>query len=726
MLRKYRKQLISVALTSALAVGAFAAPFSTTFVQAETNNIKVQLLGVNDLHGQLDYKESFDLDKDGKKETPVGGIEFLAAYLKEAEKTNPNTLIVHSGDMVGGSPLISASFQDEPTIEILEAIGFDAGTLGNHEFDEGIAELLRMVKGGEHAKGTKNYDGINFPMISANVYDKSTGKLILDPYAIKEIGGAKIGFIGVTTQETPSMIVQTGNENLQITDEVEAINKYAKELKDKGIQAIVVLAHNPTWQDNNNSEFDAGAMAEKMDDAVDVIFAAHNHVEVNKVVDNKLIVQAQSYAKAFSDVDLEIDPATGDIVKKEAKVHQVFQNVYEADPTVKEILTKYENEVKAIKEQVFGETTIEMTGKYPSRGPVGDHGIGNMIADGMKASMNADFALMNGGGVRAGIDKGPITLGDLFTVQPFGNTLNKVSLTGAELRTVLNAQIDPVKGLDFQIAGFKYTWNGKTNKIVDIMFPDGKKIDESKEYTVVVNNYMYGNAKYRIGELAGFKFEQGVDDLQASIDYVKSLKGPIEYKAEGRISEVTVTYPAFTDVKAGSWSAEYIKQLQELEIVTGTSATTFSPGKNVSRSQFASMLVRSLGLTTSETSKFTDLGNLSATVKAEVAAAAANGIVSGKTDTTFEPLKPITRAEMATMLVRAYNLKNKTEYKAKETTFTDIGGLNEEMKNAVASAGELGFVNGFDAAGTQFKPSNTTTRAEAAKVVGLFLQPKKQ
>jgi 5'-nucleotidase len=721
MFRRHGRQLISVALSSALAIGAFAAPFSTSFVKAETTNIKVQLLGVNDLHGQLDYKESIDVDKDGTKETPVGGIEYLAAYLKEAEKTNPNTLIVHSGDMVGGSPLISASFQDEPTIEILEAIGFDAGTLGNHEFDEGLAELNRMVKGGDHPKGTKGYDGINFPMISANVYDKSTNKLILAPYTIKEIGGAKIGFIGVTTQETPTMIVQTGNENLKITDEATAINKYAAELKGKGVQAIVVLAHNPTWQDNNNSDFDAGAIAGKIDDAVDVIFAAHNHVEVDKVVDNKLIVQAQSYAKAFSDVDLEIDPTTGDIVKKEATVQQVFQNVYAADPTVKAILTKYEDQVKTLKEQVFGETAIEMTGKYPVRGPVGDSGIGNMIADGMRAAMKSDFALMNGGGVRAGIDKGPITLGDLFTVQPFGNTLNKVKLTGAELRTVLNAQITS-KGLDFQISGFKYTWNGKINKVIDIMLPNGTKLDEKKEYTVVVNNYMFGNPTYRIGELAGGKFEQGPEDLQATIDFVKSFKAPINYVADGRISEVDATFPAFTDVPAGYWAADFIKQLRELEIVSGVTETTFAPGAQVSRSQFASMIIRALDLKTTETTKFKDLAKLSAQVQAEIAAASANGIVAGVSEASFAPLKPITRAEMATMLIRAYNLKNKVDYKAKETSFTDIGALNTEMKNAVAAAQELGYITGFDKAGTQFKPTNSTTRAEAAKVVGLFLK----
>jgi 5'-nucleotidase len=719
MFSKHGKKLISVALSSALALGAFAAPFSTSFVKAETTNIQVQLLGVNDLHGQLDYKESIDLDKDGTKETPVGGIAYLASYLKETEKTNPNTLIVHSGDMVGGSPLISASFQDEPTIEILEAMGFDVGTLGNHEFDEGIAELRRMVNGGEHAKGTAGYDGINFPMIAANVYDKSDGKLILDPYAIKEIGGAKIGFIGVTTQETPSMIVQTGNENLHITDEVEAINKYTKELQAKGVQAIVVLAHNPTWQDNNNSEFDAGAIAEKVDDAVDVIFAAHNHVEVDKVVDNKLIVQAQSYAKAFSEVDLEIDPTTGDIVKKEATVHQVFQDKYQPDATVAAILKKYEDKVQVIKAEVVGEAKNEMAGKYPNRGASGDHGIGNLIADGMKAAMNADFAMMNGGGVRAALDAGPITFGDLFTIQPFGNTIVKTSLTGAEIRQVLNNQIT-AKGLDFQISGFKYTWNGKSNKIVDIMLPDGTKINETKEYTVVVNNYMFGNAQYEIGKLADNKFEQGPEDLEATVNFVKSLTGPIDYKSEGRISEVIPTFTPFVDVPETHWAYGFVTDLREREAINGTTATTFSPQSGLTRAQFASLIVRSLGLKTTEAAPFTDIAKAAPATQAEIAAAFKSGIIIGTSETTFEPNKPITRAQMATMMIRAYNVKKGVDYKATAAAgFTDISGLDAEVQNAISAAKELGFIQGY---GDAFKPGQGATRAQGAKLLSLVLK----
>ncbi|WP_350020119.1 bifunctional 2',3'-cyclic-nucleotide 2'-phosphodiesterase/3'-nucleotidase [Priestia flexa] len=500
-----------------------------------TDPVKVQLLGMNDLHGQLDTDTKLTLNG---QSVLAGSMEYTAAAIKQREKENENTLLVHSGDMIGGSPLISALFQDEPTVEVMEAMGFDVGTLGNHEFDEGIAELHRMIKGGDHPKGNPGYDGMNFPVVAANAYDTSTNKLITEPYAVKEVGGQKIGFIGVVTQETPSMIVQKGNETLKITDEATAINKYTKELKDQGVKAIVVLAHNPSVQNGRADAFDAADIAEKVDDEVDVIFAAHNHAKVNQVVDNKLIVQAYSYGSAFSDVDVEIDPTTGDISKKQAEIVTVYQKDYTPDPAVSSILKKYEEKTAPIKAEVVGESLTTLPKGYPTNGEVGDVALGNLLADGMKYAMDSDFALMNGGGVRAQLDAGEVTFGDLFSIQPFGNVLNKVTLSGTDLEKVLNNQI-AASGLDFHVAGFHYTWDPATLKVVDLTLPDGTPLDPTKEYTVVVNNYMYGNAKYGIGELSK-NMEVGPEDLEATIAYVKTLQQPFDYKVEGRIKQAVV------------------------------------------------------------------------------------------------------------------------------------------------------------------------------------------
>ncbi|KAB2489379.1 5'-nucleotidase C-terminal domain-containing protein [Priestia endophytica] len=723
-LKKFRK-LGTYSLLSALAVSTYLIPFSSTYVKAETENIKVQLLSINDLHGQIDYSSKADVNGDGKKEEIVGGAEYLSAHMKEHEADNENTFYVHVGDIIGGSPLVSGAFQDEPVVEIMEEMGFDVGTVGNHEFDEGIEELRRMVKGGDHpeGKGTKGYDGMNFPVVAANAYDKSDGKLILPPYAVKEVDGAKIGFIGVVTTETPGMVIKKGNENLQITDEVKAINKYAKELKEQGVKSIVVLAHNPSIQEANGAVSGQTAeFAKKIDDEVDIIFAGHNHQFTNGVVDNKLIVQSFEYGQAFGDVDIEIDPSTGDIVKKSATTEWVTQEGIKPDEKVKSILEKYNEKVKPVKEEVISKSAVDYPSqRYPGFGPVGDHPVGNMIADGMRETMDADIALMNGGGVRAGIDKGDITFGELYTIQPFGNVLNKFTVTGAGLREILDGQITSY-GLDYSISGLRYTYtydhNAKRGKVVDIFLPNGKKINPSEKYTVVVNNYMFG-ADQAIIDNALDQPETGPVDIDATSNYVRSLESPVHFKAEGRIQEVS---SIFKDVPLNSWSNPYVSYLANEGVVKGKSPEVFAPFSPLYRAQFASMLVRALDLKAEGTSPFKDLDKMDKETKDEITAAYKAGLIKGTSDTTFEPWEPISRSQMVTMMMRAYEVKHGAPYEGETSTkFTDLKTLDSEMKKAVAAAEELGYIEGY---GDKFKPYNGATREQMAKVVSLFLLDK--
>ncbi|AFC32599.1 hypothetical protein PM3016_5940 [Paenibacillus mucilaginosus 3016] len=514
----------------------------TTVQEAAYGPVSVQLLNINDLHGKVDQTYPVDLDGDKVNESNLGRMDYVAAYLKQREAGNPNTLILHSGDTIGGSSPVTALLQDEPTVEMLESIGFDGGTVGNHEFDEGTAEMLRMIQGGTHPKGTENYDGMNFPVVAANIEYKADGSPVLPPYFIREIGGVKIGFIGVVTQSTASIVMPGGIADIRFTDETAAVNKAAAELKAQGIRSIVVLSHLDAVQSGTGVTGAAADLASSVDDEVDVIFAAHNHTIVNGTVDNKLIVQAWEYGKAISDVDLQIDPATGDIVQKSAEIVYVNQAGITPDPAVGTILQKYVDRVAPIINEVVGVTAAEMTGGYGVRGPIGDNALGNFIADGMRHAMNSDFALMNGGGIRDNLNRGDVTWGELYNIQPFNNQLVKVEVTGADLETILNAQLSSLYGPDYSIGGFSYTWNGSTTKVVDIFLPDGSKIDKTKTYTVTVNNFMQTatSSKYKpIGTL-GKNPVYGPEDLEASVAFTRSFGGtPISYKAEGRIKEVS-------------------------------------------------------------------------------------------------------------------------------------------------------------------------------------------
>ncbi|HYK75062.1 MAG TPA: bifunctional metallophosphatase/5'-nucleotidase, partial [Pseudoneobacillus sp.] len=388
---------------------------------ANNRFIQVQLLGINDLHGQLNVTRKVA----GK---PAGRVDFLATYLKQRAAENENTLLVHVGDMVGASPPVSALLQDEPTIEILNKLDFNIGTVGNHEFDEGVNELLRLINGGTHEK-TGNFAGANFPWVVANVIDERSGKTILPPYKVLKVNGMPIGFIGVVTTETPTVVVPSGVAGLKFTDEVEAVNRYASELKKQGVKSIIVLAHNPGTSGVNgeNPTGDLVRIANGVDDEVDIIFGGHNHAYMNATIDKKLVVQSYSYGTAFSDVDIQIDPKTKDIVSKNAEIVTTFQEGINPDPEIKQMIEKYEAKVEPNVNRVVGSTTSNLTAMQNANG---ESVIGDLIADAQRAAMKTDIALMNPGGIRADINPGEITWGEIYTVQPFNNDLVKMTMTG--------------------------------------------------------------------------------------------------------------------------------------------------------------------------------------------------------------------------------------------------------------------------------------------------------
>ncbi|WP_066398938.1 bifunctional metallophosphatase/5'-nucleotidase [Neobacillus mesonae] len=493
--------------------------------------IQVQLLGINDFHGQLNVTRKVN----GK---PVGRADYLAAYLKQRAAENKNTVLVHAGDMVGASPPVSALLQDEPTIDFLNRMGFDIGTVGNHEFDEGVTELMRLIKGGTHPK-TGNFAGSNFPWIVANVIDKKTGKTILPPYQVMKVNGMPIGFIGVVTTETPTVVVPSGVAGVGFTDEVEAINRNVAELKKQGVKSIVVLAHNPGTSGPNgeNPQGQLVDIANRVDDEVDVIFGGHNHAYMNATINKKLVVQAYSYGTAFADVDVEIDPKTKDIVTKRAEIVTTFQEGIEPDPEIKKLIEGYEAKVEPIINRIIGTTSGELTARQNESG---ESILGDFITDAQREAMKTDFAITNPGGIRADIDAGEITWGEAFTVQPFSNELVKMTMTGKQIRDVLNQQWG-TKIQMLQISGFSYTWDPNKavgDKVVSIKLADGSEINPDKPYTVTANIFLSGGGDgFTVFNQAQNK-EIGPTDLDAFVKYIEEQPKPFTYGIQNRIQKV--------------------------------------------------------------------------------------------------------------------------------------------------------------------------------------------
>jgi 2',3'-cyclic-nucleotide 2'-phosphodiesterase / 3'-nucleotidase / 5'-nucleotidase len=537
-------------------------------------NLHIQLLGINDLHGQLDTYRTIK-DSTGATVDKSGGIEYLAAYLKEREATNPNTLMLHAGDAVGASAPVSALLQDEPTIRFLNEIGFDAGTIGNHEFDEGVAEMLRLINGGAHPK-TGEFEGADFPYVAANVEYKESGDLVLDPYVIKEVAGVKIGIIGVVTTITPNIVIPSAVKDVKFTDEVTAINKYTAELKTKGVEAIVVLAHNPgsSKTDGTGAAGEVIDFANKVDDEVDVIYGGHDHKYLNATIDNKLVVQSWSYGTAFSDIDLAIDPITKDIVieKSKAEIVDTLHSKITPDATVAAELKAYKDAIAPILNKVIGEAGVELT-RTPNVD--GEQILGNVIADAMRAEMKTDMAFMNPGGIRNDLNAGEITWGELFNVQPFGNDLIKMTVTGDIIRELLNQQwADPTRAKMLQISGLYYTYDDTLkygHRILDIYTEDGAEIDPTGEYTITVNNFMAGGGDGYSALLKGKDSLQGPTDLDGLINYVQNYDGPIVGEYEGRMNKVEV-YKGW-DLVEGEWyyynPETGLPSVNEWELVNG-------------------------------------------------------------------------------------------------------------------------------------------------------------
>ncbi|MDC3415217.1 bifunctional metallophosphatase/5'-nucleotidase [Terrihalobacillus insolitus] len=530
-----RKRILTsaaIALSVTLAIGVPSSDAKPVSKDLDRTNrgIDVQLLGVNDFHGQIDTYRTIG----GRK---AGGAEYLSAYINEKEKENKNTLLVHAGDMVGASSPTSSLLQDEPTVEIMDEMGFDIGTLGNHEFDEGVEELKRLIDGGSHDV-TGDFAGASFPYIAANVVDKTTGETILPPYAIERVNGMQIGFVGIITQQAKNAIIPSAIEDVRFTDETEAINKAVAELKEKGVKAIVVLAHDPvdSDKDGSNASGEAVEIANSVDDEVDIIIGGHSHRYANTTVDNKLLVQSYSYGTAFSDIDLVIDPKTKDIVEKSAEIITTYHDGITPDPTVKQMVEQYQEEVGPLIDRVVGEAAEPITGNTDKSG---ESALGNLIADSQRQAMGTDFAFMNPGGIRADLDAGDITWGELFTIQPFGNTLVEMTFTGKQIKEVLEQQFYEGGNTILQISGLRYTWDPDApigDKVRNLTDQEGIAIQSNKEYTVTVNNFLASGGD-------GFtKFTEGTNevigpvDLDAIVTYIEQQPTPIAAPNTNRIN----------------------------------------------------------------------------------------------------------------------------------------------------------------------------------------------
>ena len=530
---------------------------------------RFKILGFNDFHGALEVRSLFG--------RPVGGAAVLASYLEsEAMESDDGAVIVHAGDHVGASPPISALLQDEPAIEFLNTLCNRfcrgkrflnrrcdvVGTLGNHEFDEGVDEMLRLLRGGNHPDGpflATLYGGADFPYVSANVVYRDSGRYVLPPFTLKRIKGVDVAFIGAVLKETPTIVTPTGVAGVEFLDEAEAINRLIPFLQWRGIRAIVVTIHQGTRQTSFEGSTPAepqelggaiGAIVQQLDDEVDIVVSGHAHGFTNQLVANQngkviLVTQAFSAGTAYADIDVAVDPRSGDIVEKSSEIITTWADEGPGlvpNQDVAAMVAAAAERVQPLVERIVGSASSAIT---RTESPAGESALGNLIADAQRFALNTDLAFMNPGGIRADLDAGEITWGELFTIQPFGNDLVSMDLTGEQILTLLNQQWSGGNSANPRIlktSGIQYTWDASAPETDRVNISDvtigGAPLVIDAVYTVTVSSFIAAGGDNFTLLTEGSNRVIGPVDLDALVDFIEQRSQPISALIEGRITVI--------------------------------------------------------------------------------------------------------------------------------------------------------------------------------------------
>jgi len=509
-----------LALTAAMTPATAPQAIAQTAEPAQPNQaaqpIEVRVLAINDFHGNLlpppgGIRIADPADKTKTIAVPAGGAETMASVVRALREGHRNTVFVAAGDLIGASPLPSAMFHDEPTIESLSMMGLEIASVGNHEFDRSRDELLRMQNGGCHpvdkCQGPHPFTGAKFHYLAASTIVKESGKTLFPAYEIKTFDGIPIAFIGLTLKDTANITSPASVAGLEFRDEAETVNALIPELKARGVNAIVMLIHEggtPTGGYNECPGISGPIVdiVNKLDRAVDVIVSGHTHLAYVCEIGGRLVTSGDKFGTIVTAIDLKLDPATRDIISAKADNTIVRIGAYPKDAEQTALIAAYQEDAAPIANRRAG--TIKATLSHtPNR--TGESVLGDIIADAYVAATRdaangaAVAAFANPGGIRTDIamkEDGAVSYGDVFACQPYRNELVTVTLTGAQIKATLEQQwLDPNKPRILQVSkGFSYAWDASKpvgeRVIAASLKLDGEAIDAVKTYRVTVNNFL--------------------------------------------------------------------------------------------------------------------------------------------------------------------------------------------------------------------------------------------
>ncbi|TFG69044.1 MAG: bifunctional metallophosphatase/5'-nucleotidase [Thermomicrobiales bacterium] len=540
--------------------------------------VDLQLLAFNDYHGHLERTTPGSVDGTN----PAGGAEFLSAKLSDLRQGHKNSLTVAAGDLIGGSPAFSGLFHDEPSVESLNAMHLDISSVGNHEFDEGVTELLRMQNGGCHPVDGcyfpgDPYAGADFQWLAANVRNTSTHQTPLPSYEIKRVNNIKVAFIGVTLEATNTLVAAAGIQGYEFLDEAETANRLVPKLRRQGVKAIVVLLHEGGSQTPPPGEVDACvgisgpivAINNALSPAIDAIITGHTHLPYNCTLKDRLgrdriVTSAYSYGRVVSELNLVLDKRTKNVRRdlSTAENHVVDQASLTPDPTQTAIIAKWQPLFDESGNIPLGTVSADINrGGDPTGSDRGvESAAGNLVADAQAwatSANGAELAFMNPGGVRSDLTyaqsgsegDGVVTYGEAFTFQPFGNTLVTYLMTGAQIISVLEEQCQPLgssrpflhlgvsDGVTYDLAKTIVAGDCTSVTISNVML-NGAPLDPAASYNVTVNNFLAdgGDNFNTLGAVTTSRLDGG-NDLEALANYLAAFS-PVAPPSTDRANEL--------------------------------------------------------------------------------------------------------------------------------------------------------------------------------------------
>ena len=506
--------------------------------------IEVQILAINDFHGNLEPSQApikVQLVNGQFATDTLGGAAVIGAELRKLRGHRPYTITVAAGDLIGASPLNSAYFLDEPTIDAMNLMGLELASVGNHEFDKGSAELLRMQNGGCEKFTTRipcrieSFEGARFRYLGANVL-KADGSPLFPPTAVHDFGPIRIGFIGMTLKDTGTLVTPAGVAGLHFADEAATANALVAQLKGQGADAIVLLIHQggrtpETYKagDCNGLSGDILPILDKLDPSIATIVSGHTHnayaCELDRGGAHRLLTSAGKYGYFVTDVRLVFDPATHRLIAQHAQNAPMTSSEIAPGGPIAELVKRYTDAAAPAAARVVG----KLRGNAPKSETDDESPAANLIADAQFAATKtkdrggADLSFINATGVRVGIEPSPdgsVTYGQIFAMQPFGNNLVVKTLSGAQLKALLEQQFKVVSGgpkvvsllVPSQNFRFAYDMSQPEGQRIVSMILKGRPIDPARSYRVSVNNFLASGGD-------GFSvLAEGTDTFDAGLD----------------------------------------------------------------------------------------------------------------------------------------------------------------------------------------------------------------